>query len=88
MKKQLICTLLALSFPLTTYALQPQQGDSGLQTTALRGERVQMENDLGLNEEAKAKVEAIINEETMRFKALRKRTLPAKHSYTRTHGQV
>jgi hypothetical protein len=86
MNKQLISILLALSFPLTTYALQPQQGDSGLQTTALRVDRVRMKNDLGLNEEAKAKVEAIINEETMQFKAIRKRNMPAKHSYTRTHG--
>jgi hypothetical protein len=86
MKKQLICTLLALSFPLTTYALPPQQGDSGLQTTSLRVDRERMENDLGLNEVAKAKVEAIINDETMKFKALRKKNMSARHSYTRTHG--
>lgn len=87
MNKQLIITLLIMSFPLTTYALQPQQrGDSGLQTTGLRVERNRMERELGLNEVAKAKVEAIINEETTKIKALRKNNLSVKHSYTKTHG--
>jgi hypothetical protein len=87
MNKQLITTLLILGFPLTTYALQPQQGgDSGLQTTGLRIERNRMENELGLNEEAKAKVETIINDETMKIKALRKNNPSTRHSYTKSHG--
>ncbi len=86
MNKQLIITLLILGFPLTTYALQPQQEDSGLHATNIRIERDQIEKELGLNEVAKAKVEAIINEETMKIKALRKNNPSVRHSYTKTHG--
>jgi hypothetical protein len=86
MNKQLIITLLILGFPLTTYALQPQLGDSGLHSMNIRIERDQMEKELGLNEVAKAKVEAIINEETMRLKAIRKNNSSARHSYTKTNG--
>lgn len=66
MNKQLITILLILSFPLTTFALQPQQGDYSLPLNkGLLTERVRMEKELDLNEVTKAKVEAIINDETM-----------------------
>ena len=66
MNKQLITILLILSFPLTTFALQPQQGDYSLPlNVSLLTERVRMEKKLDSNEVTKAKVEAIINDETM-----------------------
>jgi hypothetical protein len=86
MNKQLVITLLILGFPLTTYALKPQQGDSGLHATNIRIERDQMEKELDRNEVTKAKVEAIINEETMRLKAFKKNNPSVRRSYTKTNG--
>ena len=56
---------------MASYALQPQQGDPNLQTTGLRVERDRMKQELGLNAEEKARIEAIINDESAKFKALR-----------------
>ena len=70
MNKQLMSILLILSFPLTSFAAPSQQGDLNLPSE--KGSKIErLTNDLGLNEAEKAKVEAIINEEKGKFKAIR-----------------
>ena len=71
MNKKLVTTLFIFIFPLAAYALDVQQGEPAAHSTALRGERDQLEKELGMNEEQRANVETIINEESSRFKALK-----------------
>jgi len=70
MNKQLMSILLILSFPLTSFAAPSQQGELNLPSE--KGSKIErLTNDLGLNKAEKAKVEAIINEEKGKFKAIR-----------------
>ena len=72
MNKKLIGVLLILSFPLSAIAMQSQQGDSG---SIDKGQRIErMTKELGLNEEQKAKVESIFNDQKEKFKAIREET--------------
>ena len=71
MNKQLISILLMLCVPLSTTAVPPQQGDFNIPSD--KGTRIErMTDDLGLNEEQKTKVKAILNEENGTIKAYSK----------------
>jgi len=69
MNKKLMTFLLVLSLPLTTYALPPQPGNPAAPEKPQRVERLVKE--LGLSETQKGQVEAIFNEEKLKFKALK-----------------
>lgn len=69
MNKQLISALLVLNLPITAFSLQSQYGDSNLLD---KSQKVgYLTKELGLNEAEKAKVEAIINDEKMKFETRR-----------------
>ena len=68
MNKKLMISLLVLSLPLTTYALPPPNNPA-VPEKPKRVERLVKE--LGLSETQKGQVEAIFNEEKLKFKALK-----------------
>jgi len=68
MNKKLIGALLVLSFPLAAIAIQSPQSDSGPLDKDQRIERLTKE--FGLNQEQKAKVESIVNDQKAKFKAM------------------
>jgi len=68
MNKKLMISLLVLSLPLTTYALPPPNNPA-VPEKPQRVERLVKE--LGLSETQKGQVEAIFNEEKLKFKALK-----------------
>jgi protein CpxP len=69
MNKKLMTFLLALSLPLTTYALPPQPGNPAAPEKSQRVERLVKE--LGLSETQKGQVQTIFSEEKLKFNALK-----------------
>lgn len=72
MYKKLLTALMILSVPLISLAAPSKQGDSGWSDKARRLEL--LTKSLGLNEEQKAKVETIFDEEKLKLKALHQET--------------
>ncbi|MGZ8191847.1 MAG: Spy/CpxP family protein refolding chaperone [Methylococcaceae bacterium] len=71
MKKQLTALLLALSFSLSAFALEEPK--TTIDVPHFYGARIErMGKELGLNEEQKAKLETIFNEEKKKMEVVKK----------------
>ena len=71
MKKQLIVLLLTLSLPLSAFSLE--ESKTTIDVPHFYGAKIErMGKELGLNEEQKAKLETIFNEEKEKLKVVKK----------------